>query len=54
MLVNNFLVLGAVLFCIGVYGVIVRKNASRLMFTELRISSMLISTITALLRAMTP
>lgn len=27
MLVNNFLVLGAVLFCIGVYGVIVRKNA---------------------------
>jgi NADH:ubiquinone oxidoreductase subunit K len=27
MLVNNFLLLGAVLFCIGVYGVIVRKNA---------------------------
>ncbi len=27
MLVNDFLVLGAVLFCIGVYGVIVRKNA---------------------------
>ena len=27
MLINNFLVLGAVLFCIGVYGVIVRKNA---------------------------
>jgi NADH:ubiquinone oxidoreductase subunit K len=27
MLVNNFLLLAAVLFCIGVYGVIVRKNA---------------------------
>ena len=27
MLINEFLVLGAVLFCIGVYGVIARKNA---------------------------
>jgi NADH:ubiquinone oxidoreductase subunit K len=27
MLVNQFLMLGAVLFCIGVYGVIIRKNA---------------------------
>ena len=27
MLVNQFLLLGAVLFCIGVYGVIARKNA---------------------------
>jgi NADH:ubiquinone oxidoreductase subunit K len=27
MLVNNFLLLGAVLFCIGVYGVIARRNA---------------------------
>ncbi|MDO9176050.1 MAG: NADH-quinone oxidoreductase subunit NuoK [Actinomycetota bacterium] len=27
MLVNNFLILGAVLFSIGVYGVIARKNA---------------------------
>jgi NADH:ubiquinone oxidoreductase subunit K len=27
MLVNEFLLLGAVLFCIGVYGVIARKNA---------------------------
>jgi NADH:ubiquinone oxidoreductase subunit K len=26
-LVNEFLLLGAVLFCIGVYGVIARKNA---------------------------
>ena len=27
MLINQFLLLGAVLFCIGVYGVIARKNA---------------------------
>ena len=27
MLINQFLILGAVLFAIGVYGVIVRKNA---------------------------
>jgi NADH:ubiquinone oxidoreductase subunit K len=27
MLVNKFLILAAVLFCIGVYGVIARKNA---------------------------
>ena len=27
MLLNQFLLLGAVLFCIGVYGVIARKNA---------------------------
>ena len=27
MLVNQFLLLAAVLFCIGVYGVIARKNA---------------------------
>ena len=27
MLINEFLLLGAVLFCIGVYGVIARKNA---------------------------
>ncbi|MEO7397012.1 MAG: NADH-quinone oxidoreductase subunit NuoK [Ilumatobacteraceae bacterium] len=27
MLINQFLLLGAILFCIGVYGVIVRKNA---------------------------
>jgi NADH:ubiquinone oxidoreductase subunit K len=27
MLINEFLILGAVLFCIGVYGVIARKNA---------------------------
>ena len=27
MLLNQFLILGAVLFCIGVYGVIARRNA---------------------------
>ena len=27
MLINEFLLLGAVLFCIGVYGVIARRNA---------------------------
>ncbi|MEO6156469.1 MAG: NADH-quinone oxidoreductase subunit NuoK [Ilumatobacteraceae bacterium] len=27
MLLNEFLLLGAVLFCIGIYGVIARKNA---------------------------
>ena len=27
MWVNNFLILGAVLFCLGVYGVLARKNA---------------------------
>ena len=40
MLLNNFLVLGAVLFCIGVYGVIVRKNAVMvLMSIELILNS---------------
>ena len=33
MLLNNFLVLGAVLFCIGVYGVIARKNALMLLMS---------------------
>ena len=27
MLVNQFLILGAILFCIGVYGVLARRNA---------------------------
>ncbi len=40
MLVNNFLLLGALLFCIGVYGVIVRKNAVMvLMSIELILNS---------------
>ena len=40
MLVNEFLLLGAVLFCIGVYGVIARKNAVLvLMSVELILNS---------------
>ena len=40
MLLNQFLLLGAVLFCIGVYGVIARKNAVMvLMSIELVLNS---------------
>jgi len=40
MLINNFLLLGALLFCIGVYGVIARKNAVMvLMSIELILNS---------------
>ena len=40
MWVNNFLILGAVLFCIGVFGVIARKNAVMvLMSIELILNS---------------
>ncbi|HEX2786084.1 MAG TPA: NADH-quinone oxidoreductase subunit NuoK [Ilumatobacteraceae bacterium] len=40
MLINEFLLLGAVLFCIGVYGVIARKNAVMvLMSIELILNS---------------
>jgi len=40
MLINQFLVLGAVLFCIGVYGVLARKNAVMvLMSVELILNS---------------
>ena len=40
MLINNFLLLGAVLFCIGVYGVIARNNAVMvLMSIELILNS---------------
>ena len=40
MLINNFLLLGAVLFCIGVYGVVARKNAVMvLMSIELILNS---------------
>jgi len=39
-LINNFLLLGAALFCIGVYGVIARKNAVMvLMSVELILNS---------------
>ena len=40
MLINQFLLLGAVLFCIGVYGVVARKNAVLvLMSIELMLNS---------------
>lgn len=40
MLINEFLLLGAALFCIGVYGVIARKNAVMvLMSIELILNS---------------
>ena len=40
MLVANFLLLGAVLFCIGVYGVLARRNAVMvLMSVELILNS---------------
>jgi NADH:ubiquinone oxidoreductase subunit K len=51
MLVNQFLMLGAVLFCIGVYGVIVRKNAVMvLMAIELILNSVNINLIAFSLR----
>lgn len=40
MLVNQFLILGAILFCIGVYGVLARRNAvAVLMSIELILNS---------------
>jgi NADH:ubiquinone oxidoreductase subunit K len=51
MLLNQFLMLGAVLFCIGVYGVIVRKNAVLvLMSIELILNSVNINLIAFSLR----
>jgi NADH:ubiquinone oxidoreductase subunit K len=56
MLVNQFLLLGAVLFCIGVYGVIVRKNAVLvLMSIELILNAVNLNLLAfALLHAETP
>jgi len=39
MLLNQFLILGAVLFCIGVYGVIARKNAVMVLMSIDRVVS---------------
>ena len=51
MLINQFLLLGAVLFCIGVYGVIARKNAVLvLMSIELIINSVNINLLAFSLR----
>ena len=51
MLTSQFLLLGAVLFCIGVYGVIARKNAVLvLMSTELILNSVNINLLAFALR----
>ena len=51
MLINEFLLLGAVLFCIGVYGVIARKNAVMvLMSIELILNSVNINILAFSLR----
>ena len=51
MLINQFLLLGAVLFCIGVYGVIARKNAVLvLMSIELILNSVNINLLAFSLR----
>lgn len=51
MLLNQFLILGAVLFCIGVYGVIARKNAVLvLMSIELILNSVNINLLAFALR----
>ena len=50
-MLNQFLMLGAVLFCIGVYGVIVRKNAVLvLMSIELILNSVNINLLAFSLR----
>jgi len=51
MLTSQFLVLGAILFCIGVYGVIARKNAVLvLMSIELILNSVNINLVAFALR----
>ena len=51
MLINQFLMLGAVLFCIGVYGVIARRNAVLvLMSIELILNSVNINLLAFSLR----
>ena len=51
MLLNQFLILGAVLFCIGVYGVIARNNAVMvLMSIELILNSVNINLLAFSLR----
>ena len=55
MLLNQFLVLGAVLFSIGVYGVIARRNAVLvLMSIELILNSVNINLLAFSLRSGTP
>ena len=55
MLLNQFLILGAVLFSIGVYGVIARRNAVLvLMSIELILNSVNINLLAFSLRSGTP
>jgi NADH:ubiquinone oxidoreductase subunit K len=55
MLLNQFLFLGAVLFCIGVYGVITRRNAVMvLMSIELILNAVNINLIAFALRNGSP
>ena len=55
LLLNQFLLLGAVLFCIGVYGVIARRNAVLvLMSVELILNSVNINLLAFALRNGTP
>ena len=55
MLINEFLLLGAVLFCIGVYGVIARKNAVMvLMSIELVLNAVNINLLAFALRNGSP
>ena len=52
MLVNQFLILGAVLFCTGVYGVLVRRNAVLvLMSIELILNSVNINLLAFSMRS---
>ncbi|MEY4401251.1 MAG: NADH-quinone oxidoreductase subunit [Actinomycetota bacterium] len=55
MLTSQFLLLGAILFCIGVYGVVARKNAVLvLMSIELILNSVNINLLTFALRNGSP
>ncbi len=55
MLINQFLLLGAVLFCMGVYGVIARRNAVLvLMSVELILNSVNINLLAFALKNGTP
>ena len=55
MFVNQFLILAAVLFCIGVYGVIARKNAVLvLMSIELILNSVNINLLAFSMRNGSP
>jgi NAD(P)H-quinone oxidoreductase subunit 4L len=51
MLVNEFLILGAFLFCVGVYGVLVRRNAVLvLMSVELMLNAVNVNLVAFAMR----